>query len=70
MVGRAGRKGLEGPLFVNGASELPPLHWQVGFTYRLRLIDIHKLKHGGFLILRGGRATEVACGGERRGRFA
>lgn len=48
VVSRAGRKGLEGPLFLNGASELPTLHWRAGVVYRLRLIDITNSNTGDF----------------------
>jgi FtsP/CotA-like multicopper oxidase with cupredoxin domain len=48
---RAGRKGLEGPIFLNGASELPTLHWKAGQRYRLRLIDITNSNDGDFSLL-------------------
>jgi manganese oxidase len=51
VFSRAGRKGLEGPIFVNGASELPTLHWRVGQQYRLRLIDIANSNNGDFSLL-------------------
>jgi manganese oxidase len=51
VVSRGGRKGLEGPLFVNGAVALPPLHWKAGQRYRLRLIDISNSNNGDFSLL-------------------
>ena len=48
VMSRAGRKGLEGPIFVNGASELPTLNWRVGQPYRLRLIDISNSNNSDF----------------------
>ena len=51
VLSRGGRKGLEGPLFLNGASELPTLHWRVGQAYRLRLIDITNSNDGNFFLL-------------------
>lgn len=51
MLSRAGRKGLEGPIFLNGASELPTLHWRAGQAYRLRLIDIANSNDGDFSLL-------------------
>jgi FtsP/CotA-like multicopper oxidase with cupredoxin domain len=51
VVSRGGRKGLEGPLFLNGASELPTLHWRAGQAYRLRLIDITNSNDGDFSLL-------------------
>ena len=51
VVSRAGRKGLEGPLFLNGASELPTVHWKAGQAYRLRLIDITNSNDGAFSLL-------------------
>lgn len=51
VVSRGGRKALEGPLFVNGASELTPLHWQTGQAYRLRFIDITSSNNGDFSLL-------------------
>jgi FtsP/CotA-like multicopper oxidase with cupredoxin domain len=51
IVSRGGRKGLEGPIFLNGASELPTLHWRAGQAYRLRLIDITNSNDGDFSLL-------------------
>jgi hypothetical protein len=51
VVSRAGRKGLQGPIFLNGASELPTLHWRAGQTYRFRLIDITNSNDGDFFLL-------------------
>jgi manganese oxidase len=48
VVSRGGRKGLEGPIFLNGASELPALHWKAGQAYRLRLIDVTNSNNGDF----------------------
>ena len=51
VVSRGGRKGLEGPLFVNGASALRTLHWRAGQAYRLRFIDITNSNTGSFSLL-------------------
>jgi hypothetical protein len=51
VVSRAGRKGLQGPLFLNGASMLPALQWRKGVKYRLRLIDIANSNTGEFSLL-------------------
>lgn len=51
IVSRGGRKGLQGPIFLNGASELPTLHWNAWQTYRLRLIDITNSNDGDFSLL-------------------
>lgn len=51
VVSRAGRKGLEGPLFLNGATDLPTLRWRTGRHYRLRLIDITNSNTGTFSLL-------------------
>jgi len=51
IASRAGRKGLEGPMFVNGATALPTLRWRVGQRYRLRLIDIANSNTGDFSLL-------------------
>jgi FtsP/CotA-like multicopper oxidase with cupredoxin domain len=51
VVSRAGRKGLEGPLFLNGATDLPTLSWRIDRHYRLRLIDITNSNTGTFSLL-------------------
>jgi FtsP/CotA-like multicopper oxidase with cupredoxin domain len=51
VVSRSGRKALEGPIFLNGASELPTLEWRAGQTYRLRLIDITNSNDGDFSLV-------------------
>jgi FtsP/CotA-like multicopper oxidase with cupredoxin domain len=48
IASRGGRKGLEGPILLNGALEPDSLRWKTGQVYRLRLIDITNSNDGIF----------------------
>jgi manganese oxidase len=50
MLSRGGPGPIRGPFLLNGSSEPPVLHWQIGQRYRLRLINIVAFDGGTFVL--------------------